>query len=1159
MAYRRRPHRISLGQSFFSGAGGNGGGGASDGPLTSDPDPIMDNLTFWTEPTALNPENDASGNTTFTTQGSPVLSPSAGPGNQAMLQLDGSSWLNATGSANGITEISSSFWIYALADVPTLSLQGLFGNGGLNSTDAGYYAYIRSDGRLRFQMSDGTTDVAASVGSTTDMNFPDGEPNGYLLQFNLETPGSEFLRVHPNGYTDESGGFDVDLSGLSFPITPANGFAVGNRIGGTGANLPLTGDLMVIMGEGVLTEEHRWFLHNHYRGRTYTEAENKTYLDFIQYVQAGIPANNEFFFSARTDRSISASVYDSSGTLVTSGPNISPVEGYVNSSITGSFTAGQRYEIRYTDASTGNESMHSNFVWALPDDNDIDIITFADWDPSETAGALIYKIPKLRFVEDVTPTYGIMAGDYIYSMTTTNTVEAFRDAMDAELVTGNTWGILSWLPFNDTFSDNDGPYVGSGGVDGDSTSPVLTSAQAFWHARSPIGNRSEQSSGRINWSVDINNIKVIAPDLRSERDEASLIMTSSGVGSTQEWFGDQLDDAITNNQVIIFLSEVGFNGGSDDQSWTSYAQRTDYFNEIASRSPSLVNSGISYVGDYHVYGIDDGTNQGDFDTNTTVRWPSMASGPFNHSFASSAGTGSWSETGPTGNAGGIFGVIEFRNEDDTTIDMTMSIKNTSNATQGSTYTKTLVKPGASFQTSSQRINDDFSSYPTGAGLIAGWTESGTGTNITYNVASGPMFEITKGTADTSNVTVTRDDTDNDDQSVLMSFDVSAGAADVGIKINWDIATDDGYILYVDESANNLILARSDAGVNTNLDTGAITYTLTTKYWMRLSRRPNGEIKGRIWEDGSDEPVTWDVEATGATEYTSGLAGIDCDSTGTYTARIHRFSVGYDGHQGCHLNDADFPTEGVLYGEKGEESIRIMNRDGSDKFVLFKYDDGTDIFQVDTDNATGDVFFTAIVNDDFMRMDRFGTRFSLIGTGYTGLSWMSINPQRQIMYYAIRQASTGSLNYIRFDGGSSVTLRSNINWASEVDFKNGEIYVAALNNSIVVDTEGNLLHTLPADVNGIGIAADSTYVYLGSFSGGQIKRTEIRGSSYTVTDTDTGINISQLSIDPDETEMYGVSDGGNTFYRWTSLPPTTANRELITNLGDPIGMVAFKYS
>ena len=201
--------------------------------------------------------------------------------------------------------------------------------------EQGWYVYTRSDGRLRFGVSDNTTGIATNVG-TTDVTDASGVGayNSYIIQFDLETPGSETIYVYPNGYDESAAVWSYDISSLTFPITADNDFGIGSRTGAS-ANLPINGDIMVGMGQGILTAEQRWFLNNHYRGRTYAEVADKDYLDFVKYAQAGIPATNQFFFSARTDRPVVPKVYDLSGTLVATGSSVTPVEGYVNGIVTG--------------------------------------------------------------------------------------------------------------------------------------------------------------------------------------------------------------------------------------------------------------------------------------------------------------------------------------------------------------------------------------------------------------------------------------------------------------------------------------------------------------------------------------------------------------------------------------------------------------------------------------------------------------------------------------------------------------------------------------------------------------------------------------------------------------------------------------------------------
>ena len=460
-----------------------------------------------------------------------------------------------------------------------------------------------------------------------------------------------------------------------------------------------------------------------------------------------------------------------------------------------------------------------------------------------------------------------------------------------------------------------------------------------------------------------------------------------------------------------------------------------------------------------------------------------------------------------------------------------------------------------------RDNDDFDTYSTGSGLMDGWTESGTITNISYEIVTdgtspgGQAFEIVKSPSDTSRVIITKDSTSGDDLSALLHFEATANAA-VGLVINWNVGSQNGYFLGVDVAGGTLALYSCTAGSYTLLDSTAFTFTATTEYYLRFSRRPNGELAGRIWTVGSVEPSTWMVSNGTGTTYTSGVAGIDIFSSNTYTATIHKFSVGQDGQQGCEINDADFPLEGVYYTDSSDETLRIMEEDGSNQTVLFVYDDAQNIDGVAVRQAYGQVFFAGNVDGSLNRTDRFGTRYSKLQTGLN-INTLTYNNDDDVLYYNRRIATNGEVHVINPDGTGDTILNSSINWASQIYYENGEIYISSLNTAYALDKTGTIVHIFPNDTNQIAIAADASKIYTGSFSGGILSSTDIRGTGYTNDDA-TAPNLWQLAVDRDKTQIFGASLTTNILYRWTALPPTSGNRTSIVTQGVPIGIAPFKF-
>lgn len=465
---------------------------------------------------------------------------------------------------------------------------------------------------------------------------------------------------------------------------------------------------------------------------------------------------------------------------------------------------------------------------------------------------------------------------------------------------------------------------------------------------------------------------------------------------------------------------------------------------------------------------------------------------------------------------------------------------------------------------SGRNNDDFDGYATGNGAPTGWSVSGTDTNITFTIATdagspgGQHLQIEKTLADDSAVFLTRDIADQSEIAALALVEATDGFP--SILINWDPVTESGYELQLDLDSNFIRVWRADSGVYTSLSFQSVTVNPNTKYWMRLMYTPgaSGEVKGRFWADGTQEPVTWNVQDNSESTYTSGKTGIKVySSSEVYTAKYHRFSFGSEGTQGCTMNDADFPDEGVFVLMTGNDnSLRIMEPDGSNLTFLAAGDSTSIASGLHFHKGNNLLYMADQGNTGLYSFNRYGGNRTALNESLTGINTISIDEANGIVYYNVRESS-GSIRSVGIDGTGDTLVVSSVPWASGIYFNPNDdlIYISSLNNPRSYNAAGTLQVTFNSDTNNIGIIADDTNMYLTGFSGGDITSAPLAGGSYTIEDSTVG-NIWNMSFNGDESEMYAASFTSDIVHKWTAVPPSAGTRSDILTIDQPIAVAYF---
>lgn len=104
------------------------------------------------------------------------------------------------------------------------------------------------------------------------------------------------------------------------------------------------------------------------------------------------------------------------------------------------------------------------------------------------------------------------------------------------------------------------------------------------------------------------------------------------------------------------------------------------------------------------------------------------------------------------------------------------------------------------------------------------------------------------------------------------FDVT-NALRVYLRAGGDSTTENGYYLECDFDNDTIQLSKYDSGGSAISLSGTVAKSLVSNTWYRQRVRIQGtSIKAKVWEDGTTEPGSWDIEVTDS-EYSSGWFGV----------------------------------------------------------------------------------------------------------------------------------------------------------------------------------------------------------------------------------------------------------------------------------------------
>ena len=157
-----------------------------------------------------------------------------------------------------------------------------------------------------------------------------------------------------------------------------------------------------------------------------------------------------------------------------------------------------------------------------------------------------------------------------------------------------------------------------------------------------------------------------------------------------------------------------------------------------------------------------------------------------------------------------------------------------------------------------RYNFDMGDFDVASGLPSGVTDRFSAANTAFAIEAdagspgGKILKLTKTGAGTPLAAF--DDANGDDQMILACLETNGGTNNVQVWINGggSSGSETGYYAELQLSNNRFELWKSVAGTPNALGYDAsTTLSADTKYWVRLCRFSDGNLRARIWEDGND--------------------------------------------------------------------------------------------------------------------------------------------------------------------------------------------------------------------------------------------------------------------------------------------------------------------
>lgn len=123
-----------------------------------------------------------------------------------------------------------------------------------------------------------------------------------------------------------------------------------------------------------------------------------------------------------------------------------------------------------------------------------------------------------------------------------------------------------------------------------------------------------------------------------------------------------------------------------------------------------------------------------------------------------------------------------------------------------------------------------------------------------------------------------DDLDNSDDIEVLALQrwaasgVASAIMGVTARASGSDGSENGYIVYFEDDDNTVLLRKYISGAVTTINSFSHTLSDDEWYWIRF-RVSGSSLKVKVWDEGTTEPASWDLEETDSSITGSGWAGV----------------------------------------------------------------------------------------------------------------------------------------------------------------------------------------------------------------------------------------------------------------------------------------------
>ena len=591
---------------------------------------------WWYAPTAAQPGYDAvSDSEIFTREGTPTYG--FGPGGQEIVTTpSGTHYAEANSGAfdamlNPWSQLdnTSAWWMMFAYNLlgNTYLYNGLIGCGANNSSTPGFRAYINGNtGGLVAQIGNGSG--GSDTSSVSLFDYDPNLMNVVVMQYDL---AEGYYESYMNGRGNRSGGEYKALSATwtSTPVPHGHTLRLGSAVG-----LNFQGQFMAAGGRGILNARQVAALSEYGRGIKYADLSDKGYSD-TDYFRAMVeddPTGQSFRVAGKWDNDPTLKLYvqgvdkfDRGALVADSGTKTRDDNGRAHHTFTG---LSNDTEYHLVVEQGGKEMLWEGRYKTLP--STFDGVGFAlagcwDWQtdtrdaygPNHVAwNALINTGKRLLIGTDddiyFDSVYKRLFGPGAGLPDTIAKLEAVADNQEVNASMQHAFRRMLFLhgaAGDHTLGNNDqwGNQI---------------PADAVTFTKNRYGNQSYATAGNTYRSLQIPGVTFVILDLRTE--SISGVQLTSAAQRT--WLSAELTAAVGRGDYIVLMTEKPwvYGGTSASQHWdfssTLQAERTAIFDIIKSSGAAAAGRSqiVFFSGDHHSRGIDNGSNQGNFDTGSAL-------------------------------------------------------------------------------------------------------------------------------------------------------------------------------------------------------------------------------------------------------------------------------------------------------------------------------------------------------------------------------------------------------------------------------------------------------------------------------------------------------------------------------------------------------------